>query len=52
VLSHELPETIELSETLTGVPPDTLASIFGLTHDVVAQLPKKAVTIGGGGSKL
>lgn len=48
VLSHELPETIELSETLTGVPAATLSSTLGLSDELLAALPKATVTIGGG----
>jgi len=48
VLSHEQPETIELSETIHGVPADTLASTFDLPKNVLEQLPNKTVTIGGG----
>lgn len=51
VLSHEQPETIELSETLIGVPAPTLSSALGLSQELVTALPKQAVTIGGG-SKL
>lgn len=51
VLSHEQPETVELSETLLGVPADTLAAAFGLSAQVIATLPKTTVTIGHG-SKL
>jgi len=48
VLSHEQPETIELSETLIGVPKETLSSTLGIPEKLLAQLPKETVTIGGG----
>lgn len=48
VLSHEQPETIELSETLIGVPKETLSSALNLSTDLLAGLPKETVTIGGG----
>ena len=51
VLSHEQPETIELSETLIGVPKETLSSTLNVPQDLLAKLPKETVTIGGG-SKL
>lgn len=51
VLSHEQPETIELSETLAGVPKDTLAAALGLSADVLGSIPTATVTIGAG-SKL
>jgi oxalate decarboxylase/phosphoglucose isomerase-like protein (cupin superfamily) len=47
VLSHEQPETIELSETLTGVPDDTLVSMLGVNEKFASELPKGRVTIGG-----
>lgn len=51
VLSHEQPETIELSETLIGVPSSTLAAALGVPPELIGALPKEAVTIGAG-SKL
>ena len=51
VLSHEQPETIELSETLIGVPKETLSTTLSVPEDLLARLPKETVTIGGG-SKL
>lgn len=48
ILSNEIPETIELSETLTGVPSATLSASFGLPDSVVEQLPKHTVTISAG----
>lgn len=48
ILSDELPETIELSETLGGVPADTLATALGISEQMLDKLPKKAVTIGAG----
>jgi oxalate decarboxylase len=46
VLSHEEPLTIELSETLAGVPRDVLAKVLGLSDSALSELPEKAVTIG------
>lgn len=48
ILSHEMPETIELSETLTGVPGRTLAASLGVSETLLSELPKQTVTIGGG----
>jgi oxalate decarboxylase/phosphoglucose isomerase-like protein (cupin superfamily) len=48
ILSHELPETIELSETLSGVPGKTLSSTLGISEVLVKEFPKKTVTIGAG----
>jgi oxalate decarboxylase len=46
VLSHEEPQTIELSETLAGVPDDVLARVLGADIESLAALPKSAVVIG------
>jgi oxalate decarboxylase/phosphoglucose isomerase-like protein (cupin superfamily) len=46
VLSHEEPETIELSETLAGVPIETLAKTLDLPSDRFTGLPERAVRIG------
>ena len=51
VLSHEQPETIELSETLIGVPKETLSSTLNLSEELLSSLPQQTITIGGG-SKL
>lgn len=48
ILSHEIPETIELSETLSGVPAKTLSASLGVSEKLLEELPKKAVTIGAG----
>lgn len=48
ILSHEMPETIELSETLTGVPEKTLSTTLGVPERLLQDLPKKTVTIGAG----
>lgn len=48
VLSDEEPQTIELSETLAGTPGTTLENALGLPREIVDQLPKKTITIGGG----
>lgn len=48
ILSHEMPETIELSETLTGVPGKTLSAALGVSENLLKELPKKTVTIGAG----
>lgn len=48
VLSHEEPETIELSEMLQGVPKEALAAMYGLPEDILNLIPQKTVTIGGG----
>jgi len=46
VLSHEEPETIELSEILSGVPTETLSKL-GISPELLAELPTSTVTIGG-----
>jgi oxalate decarboxylase/phosphoglucose isomerase-like protein (cupin superfamily) len=48
ILSHEMPETIELSETLSGVPAETLSTTLGVSPGLLEALPKTAVTIGAG----
>lgn len=48
ILSNEIPETIELSETLGGVPAKTLAASLGVSEQLLEKLPAKAVTIGAG----
>jgi oxalate decarboxylase/phosphoglucose isomerase-like protein (cupin superfamily) len=46
VLSHEQPETIELSETLIGVPAATLSATLGVPEDIWKKFPNAPVTIG------
>jgi oxalate decarboxylase/phosphoglucose isomerase-like protein (cupin superfamily) len=46
VLSHEEPLTIELSETLAGLPRDVLRTVLGLDDEALDALPSEAVTIG------
>ena len=46
VLSDEEPLTIELSETLAGVPRETLSKVLGLSEEALSELPDEAVTIG------
>lgn len=48
VLSHEEPQTIELSEMLSGVPNDTLANMYGVAETVFEEIPNRTVVIGGG----
>jgi oxalate decarboxylase/phosphoglucose isomerase-like protein (cupin superfamily) len=48
VLSHEEPQTIELSEVLVGIPKETLSRALGLPEDIVKGIPRETVTIGGG----
>jgi oxalate decarboxylase/phosphoglucose isomerase-like protein (cupin superfamily) len=48
ILSHEEPETIELSEMLSGVPGETLENVFGVGKDFFKPLSGKPITIGGG----
>ena len=48
VLSHEEPETIELSEMLSGVPNETLGRMYGVSERVFAGIPQRTVIIGGG----
>ena len=49
VLSHEEPQTIEMSEMLAATPNETLAKTFSLTESVVSAVPSKVVVIGGEG---
>jgi oxalate decarboxylase/phosphoglucose isomerase-like protein (cupin superfamily) len=46
VLSHEEPLTIELSETLAGLPRSVASKVLGLSEEALAALPTEAVTIG------
>jgi oxalate decarboxylase/phosphoglucose isomerase-like protein (cupin superfamily) len=46
VLSHEEPLTIELSETVAGLPREVLRKVLGLSESALDQLPSEAVTIG------
>jgi len=48
VLSHEEPETIELSEMLAGVSNDTLGKLYGLRADMFKHVPKSGIRIGKG----
>ena len=50
VLSHERPETVELSEMLSGVPKDSLSKVFGIPKEVFQNIPEKTVVIGGKGA--
>lgn len=47
-LSHEEPETIELSEMLGNIPRDTLSLMFGEKPEAFDFTKKGTVTIGGG----
>ncbi|WGF86510.1 cupin domain-containing protein [Marinivivus vitaminiproducens] len=51
VLSHEEPQTIELSEMLRGVPNSTLAKMYDVSEQVFERIPAKTVVIGGHGSR-
>lgn len=51
VLSHEEPETIELSEMLSGVPNETLSRMYGIPARVFEAIPARTVVIGGGERK-
>ena len=48
VLSHEEPETIELSETLLGVPKATLSKVLSVSEKTLDEMPKETVTISKG----
>ena len=48
VLSHEEPETIELSDMLGGVPGHTIKQLFGLSADTFKDIPKGGLRIKGG----
>jgi oxalate decarboxylase/phosphoglucose isomerase-like protein (cupin superfamily) len=45
VLSHEEPETIELSEMVAGVPGATIEQLFGLPKDTFKGIPKGGLRI-------
>jgi len=45
VLSHEEPETIELSSMLRGIPGPTLQHLYGLAPDTFTGLPAVGLTI-------
>lgn len=45
ILSHEEPETIELSETLIGVPKSTLSKVLRVSEKILNEMPQKTVTI-------
>lgn len=47
VLSHEEPETIELSEMCAGVPGTTIHQLFGLPEDTFKNIPKGGLRIKG-----
>jgi oxalate decarboxylase len=46
VLSHEEPETIELSETLAGTPADVLATTLSVPTETLEGFPTEAVVVG------
>lgn len=48
VLSHEEPETIELSEMLAAVPDDTLKTLYGLGAGQFKSVPKGGIRVGKG----
>jgi oxalate decarboxylase/phosphoglucose isomerase-like protein (cupin superfamily) len=49
VLSHEEPETLELSEALAGIPRNVLEATLGLEGAPLDDLPREAVVIGAAG---
>lgn len=51
VLSHEDPQTIEISEMIAGVPNETLGKMYGVPETVFAPIPQETVVIGGPGGK-
>jgi oxalate decarboxylase/phosphoglucose isomerase-like protein (cupin superfamily) len=42
-LSHEQPETIELSELMSNVPKDTLSSSLGIPKEILDKIPSKSI---------
>lgn len=40
IASHEMPETIELSQMLGGVPNTDLAVIFGIKQEIFDEIPQ------------
>jgi len=47
ILSHERPQTIELSQMLAGVPEDVLARSLKLPRDLISALPRDPVIMAG-----
>ena len=47
VLSHEEPQTIELSEMIAGVPNEALGRMYGIDPKVFDAILRRTVTIGG-----
>jgi oxalate decarboxylase/phosphoglucose isomerase-like protein (cupin superfamily) len=47
VLSHEEPETIELSEMMSGIPGETINQLFGLPVNAFKDIPKRGIKIKG-----
>lgn len=47
VLSHEQPQTVELSEMLKGVPNATLSNMYDVPENVFEAIPDKTIMIGG-----
>lgn len=45
ITSHEDPETIELSQMISGVPNESLGAIFGTDQSVFDQIPEKSVAV-------
>jgi oxalate decarboxylase len=50
ILSHERPETIELSEILRGASRETLLGALDLPENLMERIPETPVTIAPGGS--
>jgi len=48
ILSHEEPETIELSEMIAGVSPGAIKRLFGVDAKAFGKIPKGGHRISGG----
>jgi oxalate decarboxylase/phosphoglucose isomerase-like protein (cupin superfamily) len=51
LLSNEQPETIELSEMLSGTSGEILTGVLGLPENLLERIPGTAVTIGTGSGR-
>jgi oxalate decarboxylase/phosphoglucose isomerase-like protein (cupin superfamily) len=47
ILSHEAPQTIELTEMLAGVPDDILARVLDVPRELLSNIPREPVVLAG-----
>ncbi|PGU19082.1 cupin domain-containing protein [Bacillus thuringiensis] len=48
LLSHEEPQTIELSDMLKDVPNSTLANMYDVSKSIFDAIPNRTIIVGGG----